>query len=103
VLNFHHLKFRGFARDSCGILKKSRWLLRLDGENYTIWLFKKNLINGGFNGTIICFYGPFSVAILNNQMVINHVFIWMCALSHKPCHYSGTDPPGCFVSGGNLI
>jgi hypothetical protein len=27
------------------------------------------LLNGGFNGKIIYFYGPFSMAMLNNQRV----------------------------------
>ena len=68
----------------CGILQSrnftSEW-----GQLYHLVI--KKLINGAFNGKIICFYGPFSIAMLNNQRVINHVFIWMCALSHKPCHH----------------
>jgi len=44
---------------------------------YTVWLFNiamENplIINGGFNGKIIYFYGPFSMAMLNNQRVIVH-------------------------------
>ena len=29
----------------------------------------ENPVNGGFNGKIIYFYGPFSMAMLNNQRV----------------------------------
>ena len=60
----------------------------------------KSLINGGFNGKIIYFYGPFSMDMLNNQRVnpmkspLCMVFFGVCpCTSHETTEFPHQSRP----------